>query len=81
MLNRKARVDYTFSDGTFLPKGSHVAACRDATHDDSGYYPDPYVFDPWRFANMRDEAGEGTKHQMVSTSNGYLPFGHGKHAW
>ena len=81
MLNRKALTDYTFSDGTFVPKGSYVSTCQAATHDETGYYTDPYVFDPWRFANMRDETGEGTKHQMVNTSLEYLPFGLGKHAW
>lgn len=73
--------DFTFSDGTFVPKGSYVSTSRMATHNDGGYYADPYTFDPWRFANLRDETGEGVKHQMVNTSLEYLPFGLGKHAW
>ncbi|OBZ73435.1 hypothetical protein A0H81_06609 [Grifola frondosa] len=43
-------------------------------------YAAPDVFDPWRFASMRDEAGEGRKHQMVTTSVDYIAFGHGRHA-
>lgn len=79
-LTRKAVKDFTFSDGTFIPKGSYVSTSRAATHGQSEYYRDPYVFDPWRFANLRDETGEGVKHQMVNTSIEYLPFGLGKHA-
>jgi cytochrome P450 len=52
-----------------------------ATHAADEYYADPFVFDPWRFANMRDEVGEGVKHQLVNTSLEYLTFGLGKHAW
>ncbi|EKM50862.1 uncharacterized protein PHACADRAFT_128456 [Phanerochaete carnosa HHB-10118-sp] len=79
-LERKALKDFTFSDGTFIPKGSHVSTSKMATHDQTKYYDDPYIFDPWRFSNMPDETGEGTKHQMVNTSMEYLPFGAGKHA-
>ena len=51
------------------------------THLEGVYYDNPWEFDPWRFSSMRDESGEGTKHQMVNTSTEYLPFGLGKHAW
>ena len=78
---RKALKDYSFQDGTVIPRGSWVATGTQATHFSSEYYEDPYAFDPWRFANMRDEDGEGAKHQMVNTSNEYVSFGHGKHAW
>ncbi|EKM50979.1 uncharacterized protein PHACADRAFT_262885, partial [Phanerochaete carnosa HHB-10118-sp] len=66
-LGRKALKDYTFSDGTFIPKGSYVSTSKMAIHDTCEYYDEPHVFDPWRFSNMRDETGEGTKHQMVNT--------------
>ena len=80
-LARKAIKDYTFSDGTFIPKGNYVSTSMAATHKGSAYYDDPFVFDPWRFADLREESGEGTKHQMVNASLQYLPFGVGKHAW
>ena len=32
-------------------------------------------------ARMREIEGEGTKHQFVNTSNNYVPFGVGRHAW
>ncbi|EKM60083.1 uncharacterized protein PHACADRAFT_206285 [Phanerochaete carnosa HHB-10118-sp] len=79
-LERKVLKDYTFSDGTFVPKGSCVSTSKMATHDQREYYDDPCVFKPWRFSDVRDETDEGTKHQMANTSMEYLPFGVGKHA-
>ena len=80
-MSRVAMQDHTFSDGTFVPKGSFVSVAARSVHTDSEFYENPEVFDPWRFANMRDEDGEGTKHQLVSTAPDYVPFGHGRHAW
>lgn len=80
-MTRQALKDFTFSDGTFIPKGALVSAAAMATHFDDEYYDNAHVFDPWRFSDIRSEDGEGTKHQMVSTSKEYVPFGHGRHAW
>ena len=77
-LSRKALKDYTFSDGTFIPKGTLIAAPTLSLHHDKNFYENPEVFEPFRFADMR---GDGPKHQFASTSMEYLPFGHGKHAW
>ena len=73
--------DLTLHDGTFLPKGTVVAAAAQPTHLDDAIYADAGAFDPFRFARMRESAGEGTKHQFVNTSLEYIAFGHGKHAW
>ena len=40
----------------------------------------PHAFNPWRFSDIRDEEGEGMKHQLVATATEYVPFGHGRHA-
>ncbi|KAJ3478571.1 hypothetical protein NLI96_g9660 [Meripilus lineatus] len=79
-MTRKAVKDFRFSDGTVIPAGGFVSAASMTIHHDNEYYSDPEVFDPWRFADLREEEGEGLKHQMVSTSLEYIPFGHGKHA-
>ncbi|KAI5118159.1 hypothetical protein M0805_005781 [Coniferiporia weirii] len=80
-MTRKALVDYTLSDGTFLPAGTFVSCNALSLHYDDANYNNAHDFDGFRFANMREEReGEGTKHQMVSTSSEYLPFGHGRHA-
>lgn len=80
-MTRKAVQDFTFSDGTKIPKGAFVSAAVGPRHKDGEIYEDPDVFNPWRFADLRDDEGEGAKHQMVNTSTEYIPFGLGRHAW
>ncbi|TDL22832.1 cytochrome P450 [Rickenella mellea] len=77
---RQSVEDYTFSDGTFIPKGTTMFVAAAATHDDPEVYENPNEFRGFRFADIRDEDGEGAKHQIVSTSSEWLPFGHGRHA-
>ena len=77
---RLALKDLHFSDGTFIPRGTALVAAATATHMDEENYQNPELFSPWRFSDMRED-GELTKHQFVSTSPDYVPFGHGKHAW
>ncbi|KAI1793059.1 cytochrome P450 [Ganoderma leucocontextum] len=79
-LIRKAMKDVTLSDGTFIPKGTLLAAAVDPMHHDESVYANPEVLDPFRFAKLREGEGEGLRHQVVNTSVNYLPFGHGKHA-
>ncbi|KAH0837779.1 cytochrome P450 [Lanmaoa asiatica] len=80
-LTRKATKDFTFSDGTFIPKGTRINAGLVALHYDDALYENPEVFDPFRFAEMGTEDGqEGAKHQFAATSPEYLAFGHGRHA-
>ena len=78
---RKAMKDTTLRDGTFIPRGTFVGAPFVAMHFDDALYARADAFDPFRFARMRERAGEGAKHQFVNTSAAYIPFGHGKHAW
>ncbi|PSS38083.1 hypothetical protein PHLCEN_2v63 [Hermanssonia centrifuga] len=79
-MTRLAMQDFTFSDGTFVPKGSLVSVAAGPMHQDEEFYENAEIFNPWRFVDMREEEGEGTKHQMVSTSLEYVTFGHGRHA-
>ncbi len=78
---RKALKDLHFSDGTRIPAGTVLVTAANATHLDEENFHNPDIFDPFRFSDMRDEDGESTKHQFVSTSVDYVAFGHGKHAW
>jgi Cytochrome P450 len=83
-MERKALKDFTFSDGTFIPKGSHVAVIARPTHVDERVYEDPLTFKPFRFAEAREGANaarDAVKNQMITTSLQHLVFGHGKHAW
>ncbi|KDQ49529.1 hypothetical protein JAAARDRAFT_165601 [Jaapia argillacea MUCL 33604] len=79
-MTRKVLQPFTFSDGTQVPAGHTISAAATPVHHNDLNYPDADVFDGFRFANMREEDGEGTKHQFVSTGADYVPFGHGKHA-
>jgi hypothetical protein len=84
VMQRKAMKDFTFSDGTFIPKGTLLAAIHGPVNVDEEIYEDPLTFKPFRFAEARegaDDAREATKNQMVTTSLKNLTFGHGRHAW
>ena len=80
-MTRKAMKDFTFSDGTFIPKGTIIGVPTGSLHHDEKFYKNPNVFQPFRFAERHEEGSDGTKHQLVSTAIEYLAFGHGKHAW
>ena len=80
-MARTALRPYTFADGTHLPRGGVVSVASQGVHTDAAYYTNPECFDPWRFADIRDEDGEGVRHQLVATGCEYVPFGHGRHAW
>jgi cytochrome P450 len=79
-LTRKALKDFTFSDGTFIPKGTTIVAATRSIHLDGAFYENPHTFEPFRFADLRKGNNEGVKHQFVSTTAEYLAFGHGRHA-
>jgi len=79
-LSRKAMKDYTFSDGTFIPKGTSISAASRAIHLDDEIYADANVFNGFRFSGLPDEGGQKVRSQFVSTSPDYIGFGHGKHA-
>ncbi|KAI6042748.1 cytochrome P450 [Pisolithus marmoratus] len=79
-VQRKAMKDLTLSDGTFIPKGTHLSVLTSAIHHDSALYEDPDIFDPFRFSRLRNDEDESDRHQMVAVTQDFLPFGYGKHA-
>ena len=83
-MHRKTMKDFTFSDGTVIPKGVHVAALTGPVNMDEAIYEDPLTFKPFRFVEAREGASsarEAVKNQMTTTSPEYLLFGHGRRAW
>ena len=93
-MNRVAVVDYTFADGTFIPKGTNITISVDRAHMNPDIYLEPEKFDPFRFVKMKAEVALNDSRQdtmpsfrspekkfdMVSTSCYSLGFGHGRHA-
>jgi cytochrome P450 len=80
-MSRLALQDFTFSDGTFIPKGTLISVAAGPIHAENDIYPNAGAFDPFRFSNMRADEGESVKHHLVTTQPDYIPFGHGRHAW
>lgn len=80
-------VDYTLSDGTFLPAGSVVSVNADKVHNNDALYPNASEFDGLRFVQENDGDGESassqarTAHLMAATSANFLAFGNGRHVW
>ncbi|KAI0690391.1 cytochrome P450 [Cerioporus squamosus] len=75
---REAMTDVVLIDGTVIPKGTIVGVPTFAIHHDKEKYPDPDTFDPFRFARVRAQDGNETKHQLSTTALDWVGFGHGK---
>ncbi|KAJ3569657.1 hypothetical protein NP233_g4898 [Leucocoprinus birnbaumii] len=75
MSDRIATNDFTFSNGTFIPKGTHFAAAGHAINHDGRVYSNPYEFQGFRYVDM-----DPAKWQMTSLNLEYMGFGIGKRA-
>lgn len=76
---RLALKDYSLSDGTFFPAGTHIAASTFSIHHDENIYLRSDEFIPFRFAN--EGSNDNKKLSASTTSIEYLPFGFGKQSW
>ena len=72
---------YTFSDGTVVPKGVSIVAPIRSIHHDETVYTNAERFDPLRFYNQGENGGEDSKQSAANTSLEFLHFGYGRHAW
>jgi hypothetical protein len=80
-MHRKILKDFTFSDGTVLPAGASIALPLHGFHLDEEIYPNPTVFDPFRFSNLVMQESQSTKLRMTTPDPRYLTWGQGRHAW
>jgi len=84
MQTRYAVVDYTFSDGTFVPAGTTVSVPTSSVHRDPDTYADPLKFDGFRFVKMKERAAldghPDKKFEIVTASAEFMAFGQGRHA-
>lgn len=78
-LSRVADETVKLSDGIIIPKGAKLTVPNTRLTDPS-LFANPEEFDGHRFYELRQKPNNESKHQFVTTSNDYLPFGHGKHA-
>ncbi|KAF3483805.1 cytochrome P450 [Arthroderma uncinatum] len=74
-LERKALCDVTLANGMKLPKGTNLAVDSSMMWDPT-IYPNPTVYDGYRFLRLR-QSGNGTA-ALVSTSREHIAFGIGK---
>jgi cytochrome P450 len=71
----------TFKDGVRIPAGATIEVPKAMISHDPEYFPNPDVFDPYRFYNGRKEDEEAMKRrQFVSVTKQDLTFGFGRHA-
>ncbi|KAL5041778.1 cytochrome P450 [Aspergillus fruticulosus] len=79
-FNRRMTSDMTLSNGTYLPRGTYLAAASSQIAMDGEFWDNPERFDGFRFDRMRQEVGAERKYQFVSTGPRMLLFGYGTHA-
>ena len=78
--HRIMQESHVLSDGTKLPKGSHICMPVNAIQNDPEVTPNPEIFDGLRYHKYRQRQGEGHLHQFATTEKNLLNFGHGRHA-
>ncbi|KAF7775649.1 hypothetical protein Agabi119p4_4042 [Agaricus bisporus var. burnettii] len=75
MIIRLAMSDFTFSDGTFIPKGSSLAVSGRAMNQDERCHADPLEFQGFRFVGK-----DPLKWQTTALNSEFMTFGVGRHA-
>ena len=71
---------YRMHDGTYLPKGTHIAMPVRAIQHDPDLMDRPENFDGLRYYRLRQNPKESNMHQFATTGTMQLNFGHGKFA-
>lgn len=79
-MHRIMQQSHQLSDGTELPKGSHICMPVDAIQNDAEITTDPSSFDGLRYFKMRQAQGERHLHQFATAEKTRLNFGYGKYA-
>ncbi|KAF4986406.1 hypothetical protein FDECE_15979 [Fusarium decemcellulare] len=79
-MERLAVKDLTFSDGTFVPKGTSVGVISHGRHMDDDIVPDATTFDAFRYEKARAQPGMENQFTFGQASQDNLLFGLGKHA-
>ncbi|KIJ39456.1 hypothetical protein M422DRAFT_781034 [Sphaerobolus stellatus SS14] len=81
LLSRITLKGYTFSDGTWIPKGTMVSASSDSAHYDQSSYPNPREFSGFRYVDKGERERKGNRsYDAVTITEDFMSFGFGKHA-
>ena len=81
-------------EGWHAAQGLYLTVDEDGIQHDSDIYPNPNEYDAFRFSRSQEKAakGDANEHQkdeyrghmkntgMITTSDSFLPFSHGRHA-
>ena len=82
-FNRYLRKPVTLSDGTHLPKGTHICFAADPIQMDPQNIPgNPQEFDGFRFARKREDTSDpnnANRFQLASVDRTSLHFGAGRY--
>ncbi|KAI0456055.1 cytochrome P450 monooxygenase [Xylaria acuta] len=65
------------STGHVLPVGTRMTVLAHAINQDPDLYPEPEVFKPFRFSELRAKPGSEHKYQHATTGIDNINFGHG----
>lgn len=76
-MQRFAEEEVELSDGTKIPKGCRILL--QTKHFDPEMFSDPRVFDAYRFLRKREQPGQDSDWQFISTRSDFLAFGYGRH--
>jgi len=79
-MNRVTLAEGRLADGTIIPQGFAVVVNAKNVHMDPEKYPNPQVFDMFRFSKMRDDEESSVRHDFTTLDKDFLPFGAGRHA-
>ena len=47
--------DFTFADGTFIPKGTTIGVATECLNHDDKFYESAEAFKPFQFADMEEQ--------------------------
>ncbi|KAF4429605.1 gibberellin cluster-C20-oxidase [Fusarium austroafricanum] len=78
-MRRYVTEDMTLSNGLELKRGTRLNV-DNRRLEDPKIYENPEVYNPYRFYDMRSDAGKDHGAQLVSTGSNHLGFGHGQHS-
>ncbi|KAL9714649.1 hypothetical protein Ac2012v2_001308 [Leucoagaricus gongylophorus] len=81
-MNRKAKKDWSFSDGTIIPAGVSVCVASAPMNRERSSFCEPDVFKGFRYSELHNggEELDSIKHQMATLTLDTVVFGHGRHA-